>query len=479
MTDNHCVELWEQCLQIIKDNIPASTYEKFFKTSITPLRFEDNTLKLGVPSPFICEYIEEHYLDLLRRVLYKVFGENTRLVYSVMTVREEKEERAETGRATQEWSSSDSSTAVKELPVKGGNATPLQPGQMVPRAQELNPHLNPRYNFGNFIEGLSNRLSRTAGEAVAQSPAKTSFNPLFIYGPSGVGKTHLVNAIGTRIKELYPGKRVLYVSANLFYMQYADAVRNNKLIDFMRFYQSIDVLIVDDIQEFATQTKTQNTFFHIFNHLHQNGKQLIMTSDRAPMDLQGMEDRLLTRFKWGLIAEMEKPNVELRKQILLNKIHREGLNFPENVVNYIANNVDESVRDLEGIVVSLQAHSIAFKREVDLDMAELVVPKAVRVAIENKPLSVEDVLDKVCAHYGVDTQAVFTKTRKREIVQVRQVAMYLAKKHTDASSSKIGKLIGRRDHATVLHACKIVSGQVDVDKAFRCEVEEIEASLRG
>ena len=344
-----------------------------------------------------------------------------------------------------------------------------------PAPQDLDPHLNPNYNFENFIKGNSNEFSRTVGETGAKNPART-FNPLFLYGPSGVGKTHLINAIGTRIKELYPEKRVLYVSAHLFQVQYTDSVRTNHFNDFISFYQTIDVLIIDDIQEFAGVTKTQNTFFHIFNHLHQNGKQLILTSDRAPVMLQGMEERLLTRFKWGLVAELEKPDVELRKNILRNKIRRDGLNIPESVINYIAENVNESVRELEGIINSLLAQSIIFKRDVDIDLAERIVRKAVRC--ESKPITIEDIIAKVCSHYEIEESAIHTKTRKREVVQVRQVAMFLAKKHTDASSSKIGQLIGNKDHATVLHACKIVKDQVEVDKSFKADIEEIEALLR-
>ena len=331
-------------------------------------------------------------------------------------------------------------------------------------------------NFENFIKGTSNEFSRTVAETVAQNPART-FNPLFLYGPSGVGKTHLINAIGTRIKELYPEKRVLYVSAHLFQVQYTDSVRTNHFNDFISFYQTIDVLIIDDIQEFAGVTKTQNTFFHIFNHLHQNGKQLILTSDRAPVMLQGMEDRLLTRFKWGLVAELEKPDIELRKNILRNKIRRDGLTIPESVICYIAENVNESVRELEGIVNSLLAQSILLKREINLDLAQRIVRKAVRCA-EVKAVTIDDIIEKVCAHYKIDTSAIHTKTRKREVVQVRQVAMYLAKKHTETSSSKIGQLIGNKDHATVLHACKTVKDQLEVDKEFKAEIEEIEVGLK-
>ncbi len=467
MTDNNFVALWDRCLKVIADNIQESTFNAFF-LSIRPMKFDGNTLMLGVPSPFVYEYLEKHYIDLLRKVIYHHFGEGTRLTYCVLTDKENKKK--------QEWESERSSNAVQPKSIKrdGNKVVVSQPMQPV---QELDSRLNPKYNFENFIEGLSNKLSRTAGEAVAQNPAKTSFNPLFVYGSSGVGKTHLVNAIGTRIKELYPEKRVLYVSAHLFQVQYTNSVRENTVNDFINFYQSIDVLIIDDVQEFATLTKTQNTFFHIFNHLHQTGKQLILTSDRSPVMLQGMEERLLTRFKWGLIAEMERPNVELRKNILWDKVRRDGLKFPEKVIDYIAENVDESVRDLEGIIISLMAYSTVYNRNVDIEMAERVVRKAVRM-VEKKPLDVPDVLEKVCEHYGVDTNAVFSKARKREIVQVRQVAMYLAKKHTEASFAKIGNLIGKRDHATVLHACKIVGAQIEVNKVFRSEIEELENELR-
>jgi chromosomal replication initiator protein len=344
-----------------------------------------------------------------------------------------------------------------------------------PTPQDLDPQLNPNYNFENFIKGSSNEFSRTVGETVAKNPART-FNPLFLYGPSGVGKTHLTNAIGTRIKELYPEKRVLYVSAHLFQVQYTDSIRTNHFNDFISFYQTIDVLIIDDIQEFAGVTKTQNTFFHIFNHLHQNGKQLILTSDRAPIMLQGMEDRLLTRFKWGLVAELEKPDTELRRNILRNKIRKDGLNIPESVVNYIAENVNESVRELEGIINSLLAQSILFKREIDMDLAERIIRKAVR--IENKPITIDNIISKVCAHYDLDESVIHTKSRKREIVQIRQIAMYLAKKHTEISASKIGMLIGNRDHATVLHACKTVKDLIEINKSFKSDIEEIEAALK-
>jgi chromosomal replication initiator protein len=450
---------------MIHDNVPETTFKTWFEP-IVPLKYEDKALTIGVPSPFFYEFLEDKFAELLRATLNKQIGEGTRLMYSVLTDK--------TNQISVNLEGTNRSSAVPASGViRDGNKAPNP--MKAPAPQDLDPHLNPNYNFDNFIKGASNEFSRTVGETVAKNPAKT-FNPLFLYGPSGVGKTHLTNAIGTRIKELYPEKRVLYVSAHLLQVQYTDSVRTNHFNDFINFYQTIDVLIIDDIQEFAGVTKTQNTFFHIFNHLHQNGKQLILTSDRAPVMLQGMEERLLTRFKWGLIAELEKPDVELRKNILRNKIRRDGLNIPENVISFIAENVNESVRELEGVINSLLAQSILFKREIDMDLTERIIRKAVRY--EHKQLTLETIVSKVCEFYKVDESLLHTKSRKREIVQVRQIAMYLAKKHTEISASKIGHLIGSRDHATVLHACKIIKDQLATDKEFKSKIDKLEATFR-
>ena len=433
MIESNHVVLWNRCLEVIKDNVPETTYNTWF-APIVPLKYEDKTLIVQIPSQFFYEILEEKFVDLLRKTLYKAIGEGTKLMYNVMVDK----------------------TSIPN--------------------QTVNLEASNRSNFENFIEGYSNKLSRSVAEAVAQNPAGTAFNPLFLYGASGVGKTHLANAIGTKIKELYADKRVLYVSAHLFQVQYTDSVRNNTTNDFINFYQTIDVLIIDDIQEFAGVTKTQNTFFHIFNHLHQNGKQLILTSDRAPVLLQGMEERLLTRFKWGMVAELEKPTVELRKNILRNKIHRDGLQFPPEVIDYIAENVNESVRDLEGIVIAIMARSTIFNKEIDLDLAQHIVHGVVHN--ETKAVTIDDILKVVCKHFDLEASAIHTKSRKREVVQARQIAMYLAKNYTDFSTSKIGKFIGNKDHATVLHACKTVKGQLEVDKSFQAEVQEIESLLK-
>ena len=463
---NH-VELWNRCLDFIKDNVSESAYKTWF-IPIVPLKYENKALTIQVPSQFFYEILEEKYVELLRSALYKEIGKGTQLMYRVSIDK------------TNNISIDQEPSHRTILPNRNDRTTDMRETPSVlqaPAPQDLDPHLNLNYNFDNFIEGESNKLSRTAGETVAMNPAKTTFNPLFIYGPSGVGKTHLVNAIGAKIKELYPEMKVLYISAHLFQVQYTNSVRNNKVNDFIRFYQAIDVLILDDIQEFASLTKTQNTFFHIFNHLHLNGKQLIMTSDRPPVLLQGMEERLLTRFKWGLVAELEKPNLELRKDILREKIHRDGLVFPEEVINYIAENVGDSVRDLEGVVVSIMARSVILNKEIDLDLARYIVQKAVRH--EAVPLTVENILEKVCKHFDVEPASIQTKSRKREVVQVRQIAMYLSKKYTDSSTSKIGMVVGKKDHATVLHACKMVKNLLEVDKGFRTELEEIESLLKN
>lgn len=467
MIENNHVELWNRCLKVIRDNVPEPTFNTWF-APIKPLKYEGKTLTVEVPSQFFYEFIEEKFLGLLRSSLYKGIGEGTQLMYSVLTTKGNVP--GEVNLPSDNRSIPGSYVRQKDLRK---SPTPLS----APAPQDLDPHLKSNYNFENFIEGSSNKLPRVAAETVAQNPGKTAFNPLFIYGPSGLGKTHLVNAIGNKIKATYPEKRVLYVSAHLFQVQYTDSVRNNTVNDFINFYQTIDVLIIDDVQEFASLTKTQNTFFHIFNHLHQNGKQLILTSDRSPVMLQGMEDRLLTRFKWGLLAELERPNTELRKNILKNKMYRDGLKFPESVVNFIAENVSESVRDLEGIVNSLMAYSVVYNKDIDLDLAECVVKKVVKV--EKKQLSIENIVEKVCAHFEMDTVSIQSRSRKREVVQARQIAMYLAKKYTEASSSQIGLAIGKKDHATVLHSCKMVKNQLDVDKELRAQLEEIEAQLKG
>ncbi|MBP3614537.1 MAG: chromosomal replication initiator protein DnaA [Bacteroidaceae bacterium] len=446
--NSHLITKWGKCLEIIRDNVPEAVFATWF-ADIKPLKYEDNTLTIQVKSNFVYEFLEGNYVELLGYTLNKVMGEGTQLMYSVLTDKE-----------------NDLSIEIETERGKSNAET---------ATDEWDSMLINRYTFDNYVEGISNRLPRSVAESVANKPGR-AFNPLFIHGASGVGKTHLVNAIGCKIKELHPELRVLYISAHLFQVQYTDSILQKSFNDFMRFYQSIDVLIIDDIQEIAGLQKTQNAFFHIFNHLHLNGKQLIMTSDRSPMQLKGMEERLITRFKWGLTAEIERPDLELRKNILRSKTHKDGLKFPDEVINYIAEHVDASVRDLEGIIASLMAHSTINNADVDLNLARRIVGD---ISEYEKPaLTIETILKTVSDFYGVEISAINTRSRKREVVLVRQVAMYLAKKYLDLSTAKIGLYIGNRDHATVLHACKTVTNLCETDKQFRGELSQIELQLQ-
>ncbi len=448
--------IWDNCLRIIRDNVSANAFSTWF-AGIVPLEYKDKTLNIQVKSHFIYEFLEENYIDLLGATLTRVIGEGAGLKYTILTD------------ATNDEGMDIEPNTPYPAPRQNKHVA-----EKTEAAEELNSMLISKYTFDNYVEGSSNKLSRTAAESVAMFPGKT-FNPLFIHGASGVGKTHLVNAIGSKIKQLHPDLRVLYISAHLFQVQYTDSILHKNFNDFMRFYQSIDILIIDDIQEFAGLPGTQNAFFHIFNHLHLNGKQLIMTSDRSPAQLKGMEERLITRFKWGLSAEIEKPDLELRKNILRNKIRQDGLKFPEEVITYIAEHVNASVRDLEGIIVSLMAHSTINNRDIDLQLAQKILGGLSEY--EKEPLSIEKIIKTVAEYYNVDVNSINTKSRKREIVLVRQTAMFLAKKHLDLSTSKIGLHIGRRDHATVLHACKTISNLLETNKQFRGEMNDIETAL--
>lgn len=465
---NNSKYLWEQCLSLIKENVSEQQFNALFR----PIVFESynessKTLLVQVSSSFVYEYLEENYVDLLNKVLTRCFGKGVKLNYRIVVAKKP-----------------GGTTDVQPEPIGNIGNEPRRttginqpPSPMdVAKPQQIDSQLNPRHTFANYIEGDSNMLPRSVGQSIAEHPNTTQFNPMFIYGPSGCGKTHLINAIGVRTKELYPQKRVLYISARLFQVQYTNAVLNNKTNDFINFYQTIDMLIVDDIQEWVSATKTQETFFHIFNHLFRNGKRIILACDRPPVDLQGMSDRLLTRFSCGLIAELEKPNTKLCMDILACKIKRDGLKIPEEVVRYIAETANGSVRDLEGVVNSLLAYSIVYNSKIDMRLAERVIKRAVR--IDDKPLTIDDILDTVCNHFNVTTAAVASRSRKRDYVVARQVSMYLAQKYTKMPASRIGKLVGGRDHSTVIHSCNQVEQRIKIDKEFCAEVSSIETSFK-
>ena len=458
--------LWDDCLHLIRENVTEQQYKTWF----APIVFEkydaeSQTLLIQVPSRYVYEYLEQYYVTLLSKVLCRCFGTSVQLNYRIVVDKAHKLTVEEEGSEPVNIERPQETTRANKAP-NILDATP----------SDLNPQLDVHKTFQSFIEGDSNKLPRTVGLSIAEHPGKTTFNPFFVFGPSGCGKTHLINAIGVKCKEMYPTKRVLYVSARLFQVQFTDATRQNTVNDFIHFYQSIDVLIVDDIQEWATATKTLDTFFHIFDHLFRLGKQIILASDRPPVDLQGVKDRLLTRFACGLIAELEKPNVQLCIDILHSKCKRDGLRIPEDVIQFIAETANGSVRDLEGVVNSLMAYSIVYNAAIDMRLAERVIKRAVKV--DNHPLTVDDILEKVCDHYNVTQQNVFSKSRKRDYVIVRQVSMYLAQKYTKMPASRIGQLIGGRDHSTVIHSCSTVEQRLKVDKSFSAELSSIENSFK-
>lgn len=457
---------WGKSLALIRQNVTQQQFETWFK----PIVFEHyneatKTILVQVPSLFVYEYLEENFLNLLKTVLYRSFGEGAQLTYRVVTDKEHK--------LTQDLEA-DPTDAEPRQERSGANQSPSP--MDVDKAADIDTQLDPHLNFKNYVEGTSNKLARSLGLSIAEHPSQPQFNPMFIYGPSGCGKTHLINAIGLRCKQLYPEKRVLYISARLFQSQFVDANLHSSINDFIRFYQTIDMLIVDDIQEWVNATKTQDTFFHIFNHLFRNGKRILLVSDRPPVDLKGMNERLLTRFSCGLIAELEKPNVELCTDILKAKIRRDGLHIPDEVIRFIASTANGSVRDLEGVVNSLLAYSVVYNSNVDMRLAERVIKRAVKV--DDNPLTVDEILDTVCNHFSVTLSAVNSKSRKHDLVIARQVTMYLAQKYTKMPASRIGRLVGNRDHSTVIHSCAQVENRLKVDSSFKEEVNSIEVSFK-
>ncbi len=467
--------VWENCLDFFKDNIQAEAFKTWFRP-IRPVKLSDNILTIQVPSAFFYEYLEDRYIDLLKGALHKEIGPNAKLEYQVVVDQGNTNGESQPGSLKIPGKSSYEMRVPKE---NGSSTNVIRNPFVIPGIKflDIDPQLNNNYTFANYIEGRCNRVARSAGVAISKGPGQTPFNPLFIYGESGLGKTHIVQAIGLKVKELYPEKSVLYVTANQFQTQYTESVRNNTQNDFLNFYQLIDVLIIDDIQEFAGKTGTQNTFFHIFNHLHQSRKQLILSSDKPPFNLQGMEKRLLSRFKWGLSAELEAPDYETRKQILEHKVYKDGLNISNDVLDYLAENITANVRELEGALISLLAQA-TFNNDVEIDMehAQDIVSKMSKTV--NRTISIEKIQDIVCKHFSVPMDVLHSKSRKREIVQARQIAMYLSKVYTKNSLQTIGQEIGSRDHATVLHACKTVNNLRDTDKTFKANLKELELKLK-
>ena len=473
MSQLTCQEVWSKCLNVIKDNVSPQNFKTWFEP-IVPIEVKEKTLTIQVPSSFFFEYLEEHYITLIRKTIKRFLGKDGKLDYNIVV---------EGGQNTNPYITnlpSNHQGSVKNNPISMpiGSSTPsIRNPFIIPGLQKINinPQLNPSYTFDAFVEGECNRLARSAGYAVAQKPGGTSFNPLLIYGAGGLGKTHLANAIGLETKKLFPDKTVLYVSADKFQTQFVDSIMDGKKNDFMHFYQSIDVLIIDDVQFLCGKEKTQDVFFHIFNHLHQNGKQIILTSDKAPVDIVGMEQRLLSRFKWGLAADLQSPELETRLAILKKKIKNDGIEIPYEVIEYIAYSITTNVRELEGSLISLLAQASLNRKEITIDLAKNMLDKFVKNTA--REVSIDYIQKVVCDYFDIPVEIMKSKTRKREIVQARQLAMYFSKQLTKSSLAHIGKHCGNKDHATVLHACKTVNNLADTDKRFKGYISDIEKRL--
>lgn len=466
--------VWNSCLKFIKDNISDQAFTTWFEP-IEAVKLEKNALSIQVPTKFFYEWLEEHYVKLLKVSLTRELGAKAKLVYVIKmeNIYGKKKHFTEKIPSLQR-----DKVSAQEVNVPIKNKSPeLKNPFVIPgiRNVEIDSQLNHSYNFENFLEGSSNRLARKAGLAVANKPGGTSFNPLLIFGGVGLGKTHLAHAIGIEIKEKHPDKTVLYINAEKFSQQYSEATRKNNRNDFIHFYQIIDVLIVDDIQLLSGKPGTQDVFFHIFNHLHQNRKQVILTSDKAPVNIQDVEQRLLSRFKWGLSAELQSPDVKMKANIIRNKLYQDGVEMPEKIINYVAKNIKTNIRELEGAIISLIAHSSFDKKDITIDLAKKIIQNYVKNS--KKEVSIDYIQKVVSDYFQMDVATLQSKTRKRHIVQARQIAMYFSKKLTKASLASIGNQIGDRDHATVLHACKTVNNLASTDKKFNQYVEDLSKKL--
>ncbi len=461
-----CVSVWEQCLKLIKNKVAEQSFDTWFNP-IKPVKLSGSALTIQVPSQFFYEWIEEHYVHILKEALVATIGDRAKLEYSVIV----------------DQGAKNSSPYTVNLPNLNNNKHKadkakrfINPFDLDIMDKPSDSQLNNIYNFATYVEGDCNRLARAAGYAVAKKPGVTSFNPLMIYGGVGLGKTHLVHAIGNEIKSNLDNKFVLYVSSEKFINQFIKSVQNNEVQSFQNFYLQVDVLIIDDVQFFAKKEKTQEMFFHIFNHLHQSGKQIIMTSDRPPKDLKGFEERLLSRFKWGLTADIQQPDFETRMAIIHNKMEAEGIIIPADVIEYLAYTVDTNVRELEGVLISLIAHASLNKREIDLELAKQTM-KNIVVDIETE-VGIDYIQKTVAEYFRLTQDDLKAKTRKKEIVIARQIAMYFSKEYTNHSLKSIGYHFGGRDHSTVIHAVQSVNDTMDVDTHFRNTIKELKEKLK-
>ena len=467
-------KVWANCLEIIKDIVEWQHYKTWFEP-IHPVELKVNVLVIQVPSQFFYEYLEEHYVNLLAKTLRRILGKDARLEYRIMVDSGNQQNKPLTMDVPAHNYKTISSNEM-DFPLIINN--PVKNPFVIPglKKMQIDSQLNPVYTFDVFIEGDANRVARRAGKTVAEKPGANSFNPLVIYGGVGLGKTHLAQAIGNEVRRIHHNKVVLYVSSEKFINQFIDHSRNNAINDFIHFYQLVDVLIIDDVQFFNRAEKSQDAFFAIFNHLHQSGKQLILTSDKPPKDLEGVQERLLSRFRWGLSADLQVPDYEMRIEILERKMKNDGLEMPKEVVKYLAYNINSNVRELEGALISLLAQSSLNRREIDLDLAKKVLRNFVKTS--SKEITIEAIQRMVCDFFDVPYDKLLQKTRKREIVQARQITMYLAKAFTKNSLKTIGEHFGGRDHTTVIHSCQTVKDLMDTDNLFRENVMELQQKVQ-
>lgn len=472
MAGDH-VKIWHKCLEVIKDNTSEQSYTTWF-VPIQPVGFVNNILTIQVPSHFFYEWLESHYIDLLRKTIKKVIGTEGKLEYRIVM---DRSGNAGSGTMTQPSQHQYSKRNAIGMPTpEKMSERPVNPF-VIPglKKMEIDSQLNENYTFENFVEGDSNRLAREASLAVTENPGKTAFNPLLIYSGTGLGKTHLCHAIGLRTKEKFPEKTVLYVQTEQFINQFVNASKNHNLNDFVHFYQMIDVLIIDDIQFLAKKTKTQEAFFHIFNFLHQNHKQLVLTCDKFPVDLEDMMPRLLSRFKWGLSADIQMPDSITRAAILRNKLYANGIELSDDIVDYLASTMRTNIRELEGVLISIVAQSSLNKKEITKELAQQIIDRFVKSSA--KSVSVEYITNIVCDYFGITIDQLSLPTRKHDVVQARQIAMFFSKKYSNVSLAVIGKQCGNKDHSTVHHACKTVNNRIETDKQFKAMMAEIEQRI--
>ncbi|MFK7953909.1 MAG: chromosomal replication initiator protein DnaA [Ekhidna sp.] len=454
--------VWKNCLDFIKERIPNQSFATWFQP-IRPLKAEGNVLTIQVPSQFFYEWLEENYVSIIKEAIAKEMGVGARLEYSVVMKNEDEGKMVV---------SSTKNNALKDRE----NVKPKVVDLGFIDDLAIKNSLNPTYLFDNFIEGDCNRLARSAGYAVAKKPGVTSFNPLMLYGGVGLGKTHLVQAIGNQIRNEDSSKKIVYVASEKFTNQFIDSLKNNNVQSFISYYREVDVLILDDVQFLRDKEKTQEIFFHIFNHLHQAGKQIIMTSDCAPKDLKGLQERLVSRFKWGLTADLLQPAFETRMAIIQTKIEEDGIYIPEEVIEYIAYTVDTNIRELEGVIVSLIAHASLTRVDVNLELAKRVLKNIVKEI--DSEVGIDYIQKTVSDYFHIDQDDLKAKTRKKEIVIARQVAMYFSKDYTNHSLKSIGYHFGGRDHSTVIHALQSVNDMIDTDSKFRYSVDELKKKLK-